>query len=86
MGAIKELIAHGVAEDEKEAAEKAIKAGVDIEMMTGCYVKSLETLVEEGKISSEFIDEAVLRILKLKEELGLFENPFKGANEKKKPR
>jgi len=82
-GAIKELIAHGVAEDEKEAAEKAIKAGVDIEMMTGCYVKSLETLVEEGKISSEFIDEAVLRILKLKEELGLFENPFKGANEKK---
>ncbi|MGC9795745.1 beta-glucosidase BglX [Fervidobacterium riparium] len=79
-GAIKELIPHGVAEDEKEAAEKAIKAGVDIDMMTGCYIKNLEKLVKEGKVDEKFIDEAVYRILKLKEELGLFENPFKGAD------
>lgn len=82
-GAIKELIQHGVAEDKKEAAEKAIKAGVDIEMMTGCYIKNLEKLIKEGKISIQLIDEAVYRILKLKEELGLFENPYKGADKEK---
>lgn len=81
--AVKELIAHGVAEDEKEAAEKAIKAGVDIEMMTSCYVKYLKKLIEEGKVDITLIDGAVLRILKLKEQLGLFENPFKGADEEK---
>lgn len=82
-GAVKELIPHGVAENDKEAAEKAIKAGVDIEMMTSCYIKQLERLLEDGKIKIEMIDEAVLRILNLKEELGLFENPYKGASEEK---
>ncbi|OPJ62132.1 beta-glucosidase BglX [Clostridium oryzae] len=78
--AIKELIPHGVAEDEREAAEKAMKAGVDIEMMTGCYPQWLEKLIEEGKISIELIDQAVFRILKLKEELGLFADPYKGLS------
>ena len=82
-GAVVELIKHGVAEDMKEAAEKAIKAGVDMEMMTGCYIKNLEQLLDEGKIDIEIINEAVLRILKLKVELGLFENPYKGADPKK---
>lgn len=82
-GAVNELISHGVAEDKKEAAEKAIKAGVDIEMMTSCYVQHLEELLEEKSINVEIINEAVLRILKLKEELGLFENPYKGANAEK---
>lgn len=81
-GAIGELIPHGVAEDGKEAAEKAIKAGVDIEMMTPHYVHHLEELVEEGKIDISLIDECVMRILELKKELGLFENPFRGADEK----
>lgn len=79
--AIKELIAHGVAKDEKEAAEKAIKAGVDIEMMTSSYVNNLKALIEEGKIQENLIDEAVLRILALKNKLGLFENPYKSANQ-----
>jgi beta-glucosidase len=82
-GAVKELIPHGVAENKKEAAEKAIKAGVDIEMMTSCYVQHLEELLEEGNINIEIINEAVLRILRLKEELGLFENPYKGADVEK---
>lgn len=79
-GSVKELIPHGVAENEKEAALKALTAGVDIEMMTECYVQHLESLVEEGLIKMELIDEAVLRILKLKKKLGLFENPFRGAD------
>jgi beta-glucosidase len=80
-GAVKELIPHGVAEDEAEAALKSITAGVDIEMMTPCYVHHLKQLVQEGKIKETVIDEAVLRILKLKNKLGLFENPFRGADE-----
>lgn len=79
-GAVKELIPHGVAEDEKEAANKAIHAGVDIEMMTTCYVNYLTELVEEGVVQEGLIDEAVLRILELKEQLGLFENPYRGAD------
>ncbi|MNH77847.1 Periplasmic beta-glucosidase precursor [compost metagenome] len=79
-GAVKELIPHGVAEDEAEAAYKAIQAGVDIEMMTSCYVHHLPQLVQDGRVDEGLIDEAVLRILKLKQKLGLFENPLRGAD------
>ncbi|QGH33580.1 beta-glucosidase BglX [Gracilibacillus salitolerans] len=80
-GAVKELIPHGIAADESEAAFKAINAGVDIEMMTACYVKNLKDLVEAEEVKEELIDEAVIRILELKEKLGLFENPYRGADE-----
>lgn len=79
-GAIKEMIPHGVAEDEAEAARKAILAGVDIDMMTTCYVHRLKELVAEGKVEEALIDEAVCRILKLKDKLGLFEDPYRGAS------
>jgi beta-glucosidase len=81
-GAVKEMIPHGIAADEKEAAMKGIIAGTDIEMMTACYAKNLKELVEEGTISEALIDESVLRILTLKHKLGLFENPYRGADEK----
>jgi beta-glucosidase len=79
-GAVKEMIPHGVAENEKESAYKAITAGVDIEMMTSTYVNYLKELVEEKLVDESLIDEAVLRILQLKQKLGLFENPYRGAN------
>ncbi|MGM0217307.1 glycosyl hydrolase [Enterococcus sp. AZ126] len=79
-GAVIELIPHGVAQDKKQAAELAIKAGVDIEMMTTCYIESLQELVEEKIVDEAVIDEAVLRILTLKNDLGLFENPHRGAD------
>ncbi|OOE12722.1 beta-glucosidase BglX [Fictibacillus arsenicus] len=82
-GAVKEQIPHGVARDEKEAAEKAIQAGVDIEMMTSCYAHHLQSLIEEGKVEENTVDEAVYRILELKEKLGLFENPYRGADEER---
>ncbi|OIK09100.1 beta-glucosidase BglX [Bacillus sp. MUM 13] len=81
-GAVKELIPHGVAEDGSEAAEKAILAGVDIEMMTECYVENLKDLIETEKIDEAIIDEAVLRILQLKDKLGLFDNPYRGADDR----
>ena len=79
--AIGELMTHGVAEDKKEAARQALEAGTDLDMMSGCYMSSLEELVKEGTIREELIDEAVLRILKLKNKLGLFEDPYRGLEE-----
>lgn len=81
--AIREMIDHGVASDEAEAALLAIEAGVDIDMMTRCYVNNLKELVENGTVAGSLIDEAVLRILQLKAKLGLFENPYRGADEEK---
>ncbi|WP_151733884.1 glycoside hydrolase family 3 N-terminal domain-containing protein [Paenibacillus tengchongensis] len=78
--AIKEIVAHGAAEDDKEAALKAMMSGVDIDMMTASYINHLPELVREGKVEERLLDEAVLRILKLKEKLGLFENPLRGAD------
>ncbi len=79
--AIAEMVNHRVAENEKEAALLAINAGVDIDMCTHCYVGNLKSLVEEGRVKESLIDEAVLRVLHLKNRLGLFENPYKDADE-----
>ena len=76
-----ECINHGIAKDEEDVAKKAIDAGVDIEMISTCYIDSLKKLVKENKISMAQIDEAVLRILNLKNKLGLFENPYGFADE-----
>ncbi|MBE3555182.1 MAG: glycoside hydrolase family 3 C-terminal domain-containing protein [Thermicanus sp.] len=73
---IEELIFHGVAENKEEAALKAIYAGVDLDMHSGCYQENLQKLVEEGKVPEDLIDEAVLRVLRLKKRLGLFDHPF----------
>lgn len=81
--AIEEIIYHGYCADRKEAAVRAAKAGVDIDMMTGIYSEHLCDLVREGVLSEKLIDESVYRILELKNKLGLFENPYKDADEKK---
>lgn len=81
--AIAETIAHGHSGKPSEAAVKALEAGVDIDMMTSIYAANLCELVEKGKVSESLIDEAVLRILELKNKLGLFENPYKDADEEK---
>ncbi|ARI76490.1 beta-glucosidase BglX [Halobacillus mangrovi] len=82
-GAVKELIPHGVAEDAKQAAEKAMKSSVDIEMMTSCYTNHVQELINEETLEESIVDEAVLRILRLKKKLGLFENPYRGTSEEK---
>lgn len=67
---------HGFTSDDKESAYKSMDAGVDIEMSTFTYNDHMKELVESGKISMQRLDEAVLRVLKLKDDLGLFENPY----------
>ena len=79
-GAVGEMINHGFAEDQRDAALKAMMAGVDIDMCSGCYSAHLEELVNEGVISEKMLDEAVLRVLNMKNDLGLFEDPYRGLN------
>lgn len=80
--AIKELIHHGIAETLKDAGELALRAGVDIDMMSGAYTNHLEAMLADG-VDEALLDEAVLRILTLKEELGLFDNPYRGIDQAK---
>ena len=79
--AISELVTHGVAENLKEAAMLAFKNGCNIEMVSKAYYLHLRELVSEGAISEEEIDASVLRVLELKDELGLFDDPYHGADD-----
>ena len=71
-----EMINHGFCVDGKDAAEKSVNAGVDMEMVSETFIKNLKQSVEEKKVSMETIDNAVRNILRLKFRLGLFENPY----------
>ncbi|MEA1784519.1 beta-glucosidase BglX [Arenibacter sp. GZD96] len=75
-GSIREMIPHGFAKDAKEAGLLAVNAGSDMDMESYIYVHHLEALVHEGKVAIEHIDDAVKRILKVKYELGLFDDPY----------
>lgn len=74
--AIMEMVAHGYAKDLKEAAEKSINAGIDMDMISEAFVTHLKELVEEGKVSEKQINVAVSRILEMKFMLGLFDDPY----------
>ncbi|WP_302562353.1 glycoside hydrolase family 3 N-terminal domain-containing protein [Phocaeicola coprocola] len=82
-GAIGEMIAHGFCTDGAEAAQKALKAGCDIDMESRCYISNLKKLVEKGIVSQAEIDNAVRRVLTLKFKLGLFEDPFRFCHEER---
>jgi beta-glucosidase len=75
--AINELIPHGVAKDEYEAAKLAIDAGVDMDMVGESFLKNLKQLVNDGKVSEDQIDIACKRTLEAKYKLGLFDDPFR---------
>ena len=80
--AIIQLINQGVAADGKEAAELSINAGLDVDMVDDeLYYKHIETLIEEGKVSMETLDNAVRRVLLVKNKMGLFENPYTKIND-----
>jgi beta-glucosidase len=74
--AVEELLKHGVAANEPEAARLALSAGVEMEMVSRLYGKHLAQLVRDGKLSQTTIDEAVRRILRIKFRLGLFDHPY----------
>ena len=80
-GSINEMISHGYAKDSKQAAELAANAGSDMDMESYSYVDNLATLVKEGRVKESLIDDSVKRILRVKFELGLFDNPYKYCDE-----
>ncbi|HEY6914471.1 MAG TPA: glycoside hydrolase family 3 N-terminal domain-containing protein, partial [Paludibacter sp.] len=71
-----EMIKHGFAKDKKDVATISLKAGMDMEMVSGTYMKYMKELLKEGKVSIKDVDNAVLNILRIKYRLGLFENPY----------
>jgi len=78
---IGEMITHGYAADAADAAQKAAIAGSDMDMESNVYVTELAQLVKKGLVKESVIDDAVRRILKVKFELGLFDNPYKYCDE-----
>ena len=82
-GSIGEIQAHGHARDLAHAAELAAKAGSDMDMEATAYVTHLAQSVRDGKVDEKHIDDAVRRILRVKFELGLFEDPYRYCNEER---
>lgn len=81
--AVREMINHGYKKDLKDCAETAINSKLDVEMCSPAYAENLEKLVKKGKVKESDVDECVLRVLELKNKLGLYENPY-GKNDPKK--
>lgn len=82
-GALAEMVKHGVCADLKEASFLAFQAGVDIDMCSMAYHRYLPELVREGRIPEHELNRSVMRVLQLKNKLGLFENPRKDAGERR---
>ena len=76
-GSALEMIEHGFVANEREAAKIAILAGSDVDMESYVYLDHLENLVETGEVDEAIIDDAVRRVLRVKFELGLFDDPYR---------
>ena len=72
-----EMVNHGYAEDGRDAAKKSVLAGTDMDMESYHFIEELASLVEAGEVDEDLIDDAARRVLKVKFELGLFEDPYK---------
>jgi len=81
--AVDELVHHGFAADEKDAARLAINAGADMDMQSEAYIKHAAALVKEGKVKMATINASVRRILEAKWDLGLFEDPYRYSDEER---
>lgn len=82
-GSIGEMIDHGYAHDGYDAAMKAVNAGSDMDMESNAYVENLVKLVNDKKVEASVIDDAAKRILRVKFELGLFDDPYRYCDEKR---
>lgn len=82
-GSIEEMIVWGHAKDKREAAKKAVIAGSDMDMESHAYIVELAELVRDGIVDEALLNDAVSRILTVKYELGLFDDPYKYCNEER---
>lgn len=81
---VTECIAHGIVPDRKSAAEVCLNAGTNMDMASGCYKENVEELLNEGKISTEVLDDAVREVLRIKFAKGLFDNPYTDESRREK--
>lgn len=79
-GSVTEMIKHGFAEDRKDAARKAIEAGLDMEMSSKSFIQHLEGLIAKDIVSEATLDNAVRNVLRLKFKLGLSDSPYTDIN------
>ena len=82
-GSIGEILQHGCAENVAEAARLSLEAGTDMDMCSGSYIKELKGLVESGAVDVKLIDDACRKVLQLKYDLGLFEDPYRYLDHKR---
>ncbi|ULC60896.1 beta-glucosidase BglX [Flaviramulus sp. BrNp1-15] len=80
---IREMVDWGHAKDLKDAAKKAAIAGSDLDMESNAYINHLVDLVKSGEVEESLIDDAARRILRVKFELGLFDDPYKYCDEER---
>ena len=85
-GSIEEILQHGCAENIAEAARLSLEAGTDMDMCSGSYIKELKGLVESGAVDVKLIDDACRKVLQLKYDLGLFEDPYRYLDHKRAER
>ncbi len=81
---IQEIIKHGTAEDLADASAQALNAGTDMDMCSRGYIGTLEQSVLDGRVSAEAVDRACRRVLEAKYRLGLFDNPYKYCDPKRR--
>ncbi|PHN06850.1 glycosyl hydrolase [Flavilitoribacter nigricans DSM 23189 = NBRC 102662] len=77
---INEMVPHGYAADDQQAAMQAVNAGVDMDMQGATFYDHLKALVADGNVSEDRIREAVGDILRVKFQLGLFDDPYRYSN------
>lgn len=82
-GSIRQMINHGYSKDLKQAAYHSITSGNDMDMESEAYQRHLKDLIEEGEVDISIVDEAVRRILRMKYQLGLFEDPYRYSDPKR---
>ena len=80
-GSLREMIDHGYAKDRKHAGELALNGGSDMDMESYIYLEYIQSLLAAGKVTQNQIDDAVRRILRVKFELGLFDDPYRYCDE-----
>ncbi len=77
---INEMVNHGNVKDDKDAGEKSINSGVDMDMQGAVFYSHLQKSIAEGKVNIQTVNDAVKRILRVKFQLGLFDDPYKFSN------
>lgn len=82
--AIAECVNHGCAADNADAARQALLAGVDMDMTSGVYSRHLKDLIDKGQLNEQELDRAAANVLRIKFELGLFDNPYQASKEREK--